>query len=450
MKGNTRGRWNSKIGFMLACAGSAIGLGNIWKFPYITGMNGGGWFVLIYLICIFLVGVPIMICEFAIGRASQKSPVEAFKNLSAKSSYWQLVGWLGVISGFVILSYYSIVAGWAMHYVVLSLKNFNGASDPKIISGFFGSLYSSGILNLTWHALFMLITVGIILGGVKKGIERAADWLMPILFVMMFVLLIRSAFTPGFGKAFWFIFAPDASRLTPSGVLEALGHSFFTLSLGMGAMLTYGSYLSRKTDIVKSSLIISVMDTVVALIACMILFPILFTYGMPPEAGPGLVFKSMPIIFSQMPAGALFATIFFLLLTMAALTSAISLMEVVTSFFIDTLGWQRRKATLLPGLMIFVFGIPSALSGGLLSKFTFLGPRNFFDTMDYLASNWFLPLGGLFIAIFVGFRMDLNLVKKEFQENSNFANWFTPWFYAVRYVAPLAVLLVFLHKIGII
>ena len=445
-----RGQWATRMGFMLACAGSAIGLGNIWKFPYIAGMNGGGLFVLIYLFCIFAVGIPIMICEFAVGRSTQSSPVEAFRKLTSKNSFWQIVGWMGILSGFVILSYYSVVAGWAMHYVFLSVKNFNGATNPEVISGFFGALYSNGWVNLFWHAIFMLLTISVILGGVKKGIERAARWLMPILFGMMLLLLIRSSFMSGFSQAVSFVFSPDASKLTAAGVLEALGHSFFTLSLGMGAMLTYGSYLSHKTDLVKSSIIISIMDTAVALIACLILFPVLFTYGMSPEAGPGLVFKSMPIVFSQLPGGTIFAVIFFLLLTLAALTSAISLMEVVTSFFIDTLGWKRKTATLLPGFLIFLFGIPSALSGGALSKFTMLGGKNFFDAMDYLSSNWFLPLGGLCIALFVGYRMDLSLVKKEFKENSIFAKLFTPWFYCVRYLAPLAVAIVFLYKIGLL
>ena len=446
----TRGHWATRMGFMLACAGSAIGLGNIWKFPYIAGMNGGGLFVIIYLVSIFAIGIPIMICEFAVGRSTQRSPVEAFRKLSSKSSFWQIVGWMGILAGFVILSYYSVVAGWAMHYVFLSIRNFNGATNPEIISGFFGALYSNGWVNLFWHAIFMSITISVILGGVKKGIERSARWLMPILFIMMLLLLIRSSFMSGFGQAVSFVFSPDASKLTPEGVLEALGHAFFTLSLGMGAMLTYGSYLTHKADVVKSSIIIALMDTAVALIACLMIFPVLFTYGMAPEAGPGLVFKSMPIVFSQMPGGTIFAVIFFTLLTLAAITSAISLMEVVTSFFIDTLQWKRKTATLIPGLLIFLFGIPSALSGGVLSKFTMLGGKNFFDAMDYLSSNWFLPLGGLCIALFVGYRMDLNIVKKEFKENSVFAKWFTPWFYCVRYLAPLAVAIVFLYKIGLL
>lgn len=435
------------MGFILACAGSAIGLGNIWKFPYIAGMNGGGLFVFIYLLCIFFIGMPIMISEFAIGRASQRSPVEAFRSLSSRGGPWQLVGWMGVLAGFIILSYYSVVAGWAMHYVVLSLKGFNGVVDPDKVAGFFGALYGSSSLNLFWHELFMGLTVGIVICGVKGGIERAAKILMPVLFLMLVMLLLRAVTMPGFGKAFYFVFSPDASKLTAGGVLEALGHSFFTLSLGMGAMLTYGSYLSKETDLPKAAAIVSVMDTAVALMACLIMFPIIFSYNMDPQAGPGLVFKSLPIVFTQMPGGIFFSVIFFLLLVFAALTSAISLMEVVTSFFIDTLGWDRVRATLLPGLLIFVFGVPSALSGGDGSGLSLIGGRNVFDSMDFLASNWLLPLGGLFIAVFVGFRMDPMLVRKEFEQNSMYKALFVPWLYLVRFLCPVAVAAVFIYGV---
>ncbi len=445
-----RGQWATRLGFLMACAGSAVGLGNIWKFPYIAGMNGGGIFVLIYLACIAFVGVPIMICEFAIGRSTQRSPVEAFKDLAKKSSLWPLVGWLGVLTGFVILSYYSVVAGWALHYTMLSVTGFSGAGSSEAIASIFGKLYSSGGLNIIWHSIFMVLTIIIVLGGVKAGIERAAGILMPILFVLMLILFGKALSMPGFGKAFAFVFAPDASKLTAAGVLEALGHSFFTLSLGMGAMLTYGSYVSRDRDLVKSAGLIALMDTAVALLACLIMFPIIFSFDMDPQAGPGLVFKSMPIVFSQMPAGRLFSTVFFLLLTFAALTSAISLLEVVTSFFIDTLGWKRREATLVPGLLIFLVGVPSALSGSTLKGFTLIGGRNFFDTMDYLASNWFLPLGGLFTAIFVGWIMDPKRVREEFGTGSTLARFFGIWFACVRYFCPIAVGAVFLHLVGII
>jgi NSS family neurotransmitter:Na+ symporter len=443
----TRGQWATRMGFILACAGSAIGLGNIWKFPYIAGMNGGGFFVFVYIFCVLFVGIPIMISEFAVGRSSQLSPVEAFRSLTSRTSPWQGVGCLGVLSGFVILSFYSVVAGWTMHYVALSVHGFGETKDPEAIEALFGELFASAPLNLLWHFAFMALTVGIVVGGVRRGIERASRIMMPVLFVMLVVLLVRAMFLPGFGKAFYFIFSPNLSQFTPTGALVAMGHAFFTLSLGMGAMLTYGSYLAPDTDVPRSALIVALLDTAVALLASMVIFPILFTYGMSPQAGTGLVFKSMPIVFAQLPAGGVFSLIFFLLLAFAALSSGISLLEVVVAFFIDTLGWRRIPATLVVGAAIFAFGSLSALSGSALVDLTVLPGKNFFDSMDYLASNWFLPLGGMFIALFVGFRMDPELVKREFCQGSALAWAFVPWVYCVRFLCPLAVAAVFIYGI---
>jgi len=293
-----------------------------------------------------------------------------------------------------------VVAGWTLQYVVMALKGFGGATDPDTVAGFFGKLYGSSSLNLFWHMVFMSMTIGIVIGGVKGGIEKASKILMPVLFVMLGVLFLRSISMPGFGKALTFVFSPDASKLTPGAVIEAMGQAFFSLSLGMGAMLTYGSYLTKETDLPKSAAIVAVMDTGVALMASLIMFPIIFSFGMSPQSGPGLVFKSLPIVFVQMPGGMFFAVVFFMLLSFAALTSAISLMEVVASFFIDTLKWDRIRATLIPGLLIFVFGVPSALSGADTSGLDLLPGKNVFDSMDYIASNWLLPLGGLCIAVF--------------------------------------------------
>jgi len=409
-------------------------------------MNGGGLFVLIYLLCVIFIGLPIMISEFAIGRSTQRSPVEAFRMLSSKKSPWQLVGWMGVFAGFIILSYYSVVAGWTMHYVVLALKGFNGATDPDKVAGFFGALYGSTSLNLFWHEVFMALTVGIVLCGVKGGIEKASKFLMPLLFIMLLLLFVKAATMPGFAKGFKFIFLPDSSKLTGGSVLEAMGQAFFSLSLGMGAMLTYGSYLSRDADIPKSAGLVALMDTAVGIMAALIMFPIIFSFSMDPQQGPGLVFKSLPIVFTQMPGGMFFAVVFFLLLVFAALTSAISLMEVVASFFIDSLGWDRTRATLLPGLLIFAFGVPSALAGGDSSGLTLMPGLNVFDSMDYLASNWLLPLGGLFIAVFVGWRMDIKIVEKEFK-GSVFGFLLTPWLLCVRFLCPLAVAAVFVYGI---
>ncbi len=447
-----RGQWSSRLGFVLAAAGSAVGLGNIWKFPYVTGENGGGLFVLIYLVCIAVVGLPIMVAEVLVGRATQSSPVGAFGKLTGPTSLWRLIGWLGVASGFVILSYYSVVAGWAMNYTLMSASRFFEGKDPTQIADLFGTLYTAGDINLFWHGLFMTCVVGIVVGGVSRGIERAARILMPVLFVLLGFLLVDAAFQKGFVAALDFLFRPRADKLTAAGILEALGHSFFTLSLGMGAMLTYGSYLPRNTDVVKASVLVSFLDTLVAVVACLVLFPIIFSFGMEAQAGPGLVFKSMPIAFSQMPGGMLLSLLFFFLIFFAALTSAISLLEVVASYFIDERGWTRRRAAALSGIIIFLFGIPSALAGagGLFSQWETLYGENFFDTMDYLASNWMLPLGGLAIAVYVGWFMPADLRKEEFTRGSAWAKQYGLWLFFLRFVAPVAILILFLFSVEIL
>ncbi|MFN3198438.1 MAG: sodium-dependent transporter [Bradymonadia bacterium] len=453
-----RGEWNSRLGFILAAAGSAVGLGNVWKFPYITGENGGGLFVLIYLACIAIVGLPILIAEILVGRSTQKSPVGAFREMSKPKSPWLGVGWLGVLAAFVILSYYSVVAGWAMHYVYLSVTDTFSGQSPEEIGKIFGSVYGDTNLNLVWHLVFMGLTMAIVIGGVKKGVERWSRILMPLLLIMMVGLLVKAITMDGFGDAFDFVFGFNADKVTGASVLEALGHSFFTLSLGMGAMLTYGSYLSRKEDIVASAGIIAVFDTGIALLACLVLFPITFSYGMEPSAGPGLVFANIPVAFSQMPGGTVLSAVFFVLLTFAALTSAISLLEVAAAYFIDEKGWSRAKATLVTGFTIMVFGVPSALSGGTdffgkdfaeATTAVFEKGKNWFDLFDYLASNWMLPLGGMGIALFVAWRVSDQAREQGFKTGSKYGKLFWGWVYLLRYVVPVAVGAVFLHAIGV-
>lgn len=457
-----RGQWGSRLGFILAAAGSAIGLGNIWKFPYITGANGGGWFVLIYLICIAVVGLPIMMAEVFIGRTTQKSPVGAFRALSAPRSPWMGVGWLGVAAGFIILSYYSVVAGWAMHYSWLSITGAMTGDTQEQINDTFGGLYSSPGLNLFWHTLFMALTIGIVIGGIRSGLERASKVLMPILFLLMIVLLARATTMEGFGKAVEFVFAPKADNLTAAGVLEALGHSFFTLSLGMGAMITYGSYLKPREDIVTTSVTVSVLDTTIALMACLVLYPITFSFAMEPGRTVGLVFMNMPLAFAQMPGGAIWGAMFFVLLTFAALTSAISLLEVTVSYFIDERGWSRTLATVVCGLAILLLGVPSALSGGTAffgSGFQSLTAplglaegqgMNWFDFLDYIASNWMLPLGGLGIAMFVAWRVGGKAREEGFKAGTRLGKLYWGWVFLLRYIVPIGVLGVFLHAIGVI
>ncbi|MCB9567499.1 MAG: sodium-dependent transporter [Myxococcales bacterium] len=452
-----RGQWGSRISFVLAAAGSAVGLGNLWKFPYITGMNGGGAFVLIYLVCILLVGLPIMIGEVLLGRMSRSSVVGTFSKLSDGPTPWSGIGWIGVAAGVVILSYYSVVAGWSLHYVWLAISGGLAEQTPEALGQLFGETYADPAINLRYHTLFMIFTALIVVGGIQKGVERAARVMMPLLLVMLAAMLAYATTLDGFGRAFDFVFGFHTDALTGAGVLEALGHSFFTLSLGMGAMLTYGSYLSRHDDVVAASLATTFLDTLVALMACLVLFPITFSAGMEPAGGPGLVFVNMPIAFSGLPGGQVWAVLFFLLLFFAALTSAISLLEVAAAYFIDERGWSRKKAVAVTATTIFALGIPSALSGGdspiFGAEIHWIGERNWFDSFDYLASNWMLPLGGLGIAAFAAWRLGDRARHVAFAEGSRLGAIpaiYLAWLQLLRYLVPVAIVLVMLNAIGVL
>ncbi len=442
-----RGRWSSRLGFIMAAAGSAVGLGNIWKFPYITGMHGGGAFVLFYLFCIITIGVPLMVAEMVIGRHTRKDPVGAFKRL--KGGGWTLVGWMGVVAGFVILSYYCVVAGWAVDYLWLALKGTFSHQHAAQVPQLFGGLLASDLSQLFWQALFMGMTVWIVIGGVKGGLERANKIMMPILFLILVVLAGYGLISPGGSRAFQFLFAPDWHKLDPPAMLEALGHAFFSLSLGMGAMLTYGSYADEEISIPKVAITVSIMDTLVALLAGLAIFPIVFSYGMAPAAGPGLVFKTLPILFSQMPGGTLIAILFFLLLVFAALTSAISLLEVVVAYYCDELKWDRAKATLIAGVLIFMLGVPAALSNNLLKNWHLIGSRNFLDSVDFLSTNYLLPLGGLLITLFAGWVLTPKVAREELLKGGGGLGFYRIWFFLIRYVSPVLVALVLLNKIGL-
>ncbi|MCH2132255.1 MAG: sodium-dependent transporter [Phycisphaerales bacterium] len=571
-----RSQWGSRIGFILAASGSAVGLGNIWKFPYITGENGGGLFVLIYLLCIALVGLPILVAEIMIGRAAQAQPVEAFKRLSGGRSGWSIVGWLGVISGFIILSFYIVVAGWAMDYTIKSVVGFTnpisekaeqgalvyrstaslddmrtllvddmtrastdaaerswrkqfapstwkvwsdysaamdaGANSDRLmekpeiaaaveavqplqgdlakaqqdirdeaesavaelapaevrdqaetihrrtiirdeVTSVFVGLLGDGWTSTFWAALFMFITILVVALGVGSGIERTCRVLMPLLFLCIVALVIYGLFQPGASQGVSFVFKPDANELKASGVLEALGHAFFTLSLGMGAMITYGSYqASRSGKLMNQAVAIAGLDTLVALLACLMMFPIIFSYGQDPSGGPGLVFMSMPLAFAEMgELGMLMGIVFFGLLVFAALTSAISLLEVVASYLIDARDWSRVKAAWILGACIFAFGIITAFANSEGFKMVSWLPgfgQSFFDTMDLLTSNWMLPLGGLLIAIYAGWFLPARIRQAELSDLSGF--WHGIWLFLVRVVAPIMVIVVLLDKIGVI
>ena len=438
-----REKWGSKIGFILAAAGSAIGLGNIWKFPYMTYTNDGGAFVLMYLISILLIGFPIMIAEIIIGRRTQLSPVGAMAAAGGKK--WTWLGWLGVTTGFIILSYYSVVAGWTLEYVV---KSVTGAFDNQTtdqVTQQFVDFVSDPYRQIFWHALFMGITVFVVTGGVSRGIERSARILMPILFIIILILVGLALTTEGAGRAITFLFRPNFSELSGAGFLEALGHAFFSLSLGMGAMITYGSYMSEKTSIPKAALIVTGLDTLIAILACLMIFPIIMTFDLVPTKSAGILFTTLPVVFMKLPGGSIFSILFFTLVAFAALTSAISLLEVVASYLIDQLKWNRKKASIITGSAIFLFGTFSALSNGAvgwLSNFNIVGRPNtagFFNTFDYLASNFLLPIGGFFIAVFTGWFLSKTIKKEEFEtKTTKFFNY-KLWDNAIKYLAPLAV-----------
>jgi len=441
----SRALWASRLGFILAAAGSAVGLGNIWKFPYIAGQNGGGAFVLVYLVCIAIVGLPIMMAELMIGRHTRRDAVGAFIQLEGNRSLWQAAGWVSVGAAFIICSYYSVVAGWTLDYVYRAVTGSFVGQSPETIESMFGGLISDGPRQMLWHMVFMLLCLGIVIGGVQKGIERWSKILMPVLFVLLALLFMNGLFSKGAWEGITFMFRPDFSKLTPGSVLEAMGHSFFTLSLGMAAMITYGSYLSRSEDLLAASLRVVILDTVIALMAGLAIFSVVFSVGMEPGAGPGLVFKTIPVVFSKIPGGALLAIVFFLLLSFAALTSNISLLESQVAYLIDERGWGRKRATLFLAGLAFVVGIPTALSYNTLSEWTIIGDRVFFDSADLLASNYLLPISGLLISIYVGWFWNGTEEKEELIAGG--AGWVYPlWHFLIRYVSPLAVAVVLYFK----
>ena len=452
-----RAHWSSSAGFVLAAAGSAIGLGNLWKFPFITWENNGGAFVIVYLLCIAGVGLPIMMAELLIGRKTQKSVVGALREAAGPA--WGIVGAWGVLCGFILLSYYTVIAGWSLYYfsrtVVWTMEGFpQGTSLGEI----FGEQSANAGLQLMLSLGFSLATVGIVYLGVQKGIERIARIFLPILFGILVLLLLSSFGMSGSGEALAFIFHPRFDELDGSGVLEALGHSFFTLSLGMGAMVTYGSYIARDQSIVKASLWIVVLDTLIALFATIIMFTVIFTANMQDQVGGstvGMLFIALPQLFFQegvVPFGSFLAPLFYVLVALAALTSTISLLEVVAAYVIDEHGVPRHKATIMCGGAIFVFTILAALSFGstpiLSTMEIFEGKPGWFSTADHFVSNWMLPTGGLAITIAAGWVMTRQATESELVDGTQ-PRWFSygVWRFFIRFVAPAAVAAIIIRVI---
>jgi NSS family neurotransmitter:Na+ symporter len=433
---------------VLAAAGSAVGLGNLWKFPYITWENEGGAFVLVYLICILLVGLPIMIGEILLGRRAQLSAVGAFKKVVGK--YWGAVGGLGVLTGFILLGYYSVIAGWSLRNFVACMRWSTGGFDSNADLGAeFGGFVSNGPLQAITTLLFMSFTIFVVYRGVGKGIKKLARMLMPVLLAILLLLLVSAMRMPGAGEALTFLFRPNFAALGWSGVLEALGHSFFTLSLGMGAMVTFGSYMSRKESVVSASMIVVILDTMIALVASAVMFSVIFsTAGLAESVGQspvGMLFVTLPTQFyDNIPFGVVLGPLFYVLVGFAALTSTVSLLEVVVSYFVDERGVSRKKATLLTGGSILVLAMLCALSNGAvhsLSTFeVFPGKQGLLGNLDHLVSNWFLPLGGFFITLAVGWGMTRKATHEELV-NDQTPGWFHygVWRFFMRYVAPIAV-----------
>lgn len=435
-----RENWTSKLGFILAASGSAIGLGNIWRFPFITGTNGGAIFILIYLAAILFIGYPILVSEMSLGRFTEKNPIGAFKKMAPNSS-WPLVGALGVLSGFVILSYYSVVAGWGISYIFKSFSFTAESNFPQIFSEHISSLAEP----IVWHGVFMLLTIVVIGAGVVNGIQKIVKILMPILFIIMFLLIFRSVTLNGAAEGLKFYLTPDFSAVNFQTFADAISQAFFTLSLGMGAIITYGSYLSQKESINESASYVLIFDTAVALLAGFAIFPAVFAFGFDPASGPGLTFITLPAVFSQMPFGNFFSLIFFVLLTIAALTSSISMLEVVVAFLVDEYNWNRKKASYLIGFLIFLVGIPPLLGYSSFSKFSFLG-MDVLDTYDWFANSIFLPTGGILTSIFVGHIWGAKNAVKEANKNSRF-HLGKVYNIFLKYIVPAAVLFIMLFNI---
>lgn len=447
-----REHWGSHLGFLLAAAGSAIGLGTLWKFPYVTGENGGGLFVLFYILCTFLIGIPVFIAELVLGRRGQRGAVGIFQKLSDDSAIWKAAGWLGVASSFLIMSFYSVVAGWGLNYVFMSLNHSYLHHSPAEISNTFDVLASSGDITLFWHFAFTAITMALVYPGIRQGIEYWSKFMTSTLGVLFIVLVGYSMTLEGFGDAFRFIFYPNFAEFKPSAALEALGLSFFTLSLGQGIMLTYGSYMRRNEDIAKTGGIIALVIITISLMAGLMIFPIVFTFGFEPQSGPGLVFKTLPVLFAKLPGSLLVSTTFFTLFVFTALTSSIALVEVVVANFMDLLDWSRKKAVIVVGISVFVFGIPSALSSSdsFFANWPVLYGKSFFDTINDLVSIWMLPIGGLMVAIFTGWVLDKEISKEEYSFGTTLAWTWRPWLFFIRWIAPLAILIIMLQNSGLI
>ena len=444
----SQGQWSSRLGFILAATGAAVGLGNIWKFPYITGENGGGAFVLVYLLCVLLIGIPLMIAELSLGRRVGKSPVNALHDLareSGASGWWRLVGIMGVLTGFLILSYYSVVAGWTLVYAIKMITGAFWGMDAGQISGVYDQLISDPVQLLFWHSLFMGATMWLVSQGVQAGLEKAVRFMMPALFGLLLLLVVYSLTVGDSAQAIQFLFSMDFDKLTGEGVLIALGQAFFSIGLGMGMLIMYGAYLPKEISIAGSSFIIAAADTVVAVLAGLAIFPIVFANQLEPGSGVGLIFQTLPVAFAQMPLGSIFGFLFFTLLVFAALSSSIALIEPLVRWLMESRKLSRADACWSSGIAVWLTGILTALSFNEWSDIK-LFDKSIFEFIDYLTANIMLPLGGILIAVFTGWVVKQSLLSEESKMSPVI---FKLWISLVKYVVPVAIFLVLLSVIGI-
>lgn len=445
-----RGAWNSRWSFVLATTGSAIGLGNIWKLPYMIGVNGGSAFVLIYILSILCVGIPLLMTEIMLGRRVQKNPIDAMKSLakeSSRSNNWKYVGGMGMLTGVMILCFYSVIGSWVLSYISIAVQEgFTGITTEQS-SANFGNLLASPLTLLFWHTLFMIITMGVVSRGVTSGLERANNFLIPALFIILFILLGYSMSVGDMQTSFDFMFKPDFSKISPITALAALGHAFFSLSIGMGSVMVYGSYLKKDVSISRTSIYIAIADTLLGLLVGLAIYALVFANHLDPSEGPGLIFQTLPIAFGQMPWGNFFGILFFILVAFAASTSAISLVEPTIAWIVENTRINRQQACLGLGLFIWSIGISVLLSFNIWQDVTIIFGLGIFDTLDKLTSTIMLPLGGLLMAIFAGYFMKKRHSKDELDLT---AKTYNLWRMANNIIAPIAICSVFLYLLNIV
>lgn len=449
----SRATWGSRLGFIFAVAGSAVGLANIWRFPYIVGEHGGSAFIILYLLCLLFIGFPVFISEILIGRTTLTSPSGAFQKLGGHPG-WGWAGKMTILTGFIVSSFYSAVAGWILGYFFeAAFGHVTNFQTTEHAGQHFALLIGNPWWGLGFHFLFLVFCVGVLYLGVRQGIERGNKIMMPLLFLVLIVLVVKGLTMSKASQGLAFLFNPDWSALTPTAVLIALGQSFFTLSLGQGTMVTYGSYLSPKENLIKSCVPVVLMDTLVSIFAAIAVFTIVFSAGLEPDQGPGLIFHTLPLVFSQLTGGYLIALLFFLLVVLAALTSEISALEPAIAYLMDEWGWKRKNAVIAAGMGAFLLGIPSALSSSVLKDYTIFG-ETFLDAIAFLCSNILIPAGGFFAVIMVGWVWGFSNAFAQLKQGSEniFAKnaWLKNYFwFCFKYSAPLLIIIVFLHALGV-